>query len=75
MESIVSAWNEMVSGSTTFLGIFSTLTLLSMQGILNEALKHKLVFIETPDAAETSVALENYRRVCRISSGCQKDIV
>ena len=33
------------------------------QGILNEALKHKLIFIETPDAAETSVALENYRRV------------
>ena len=32
-------------------------------GILNEALKYKLVFVETPDAAETSAALENYRRV------------
>lgn len=34
------------------------------QGILNEAWKHKLIFVETPDAAETSVALENYRRAC-----------
>ncbi|GAA96772.1 uncharacterized protein L969DRAFT_97120 [Mixia osmundae IAM 14324] len=33
-------------------------------GILNEAWKHKLIFVETPDAAETSVALENYRRAC-----------
>jgi hypothetical protein len=35
------------------------------QGILNEAWKHKLIFVETPDAAETSIALENYRRVSR----------
>lgn len=33
------------------------------QGILNDVWKHKLIFVETPDAAETSVALENYRRV------------
>lgn len=32
-------------------------------GILNDVWKHKLIFVETPDAAETSVALENYRRV------------
>ncbi len=35
-------------------------------GILNEALKYKLVFVETPDAAETSAALENYRRVSHL---------
>jgi DNA excision repair protein ERCC-2 len=34
-----------------------------MQGILNEAWKHKLIFVETPDAAETSLALANYRKV------------
>lgn len=34
-----------------------------LQGILNDVWKHKLIFVETPDAAETSVALENYRRV------------
>ncbi|WFD30076.1 DNA helicase [Malassezia sp. CBS 17886] len=33
-------------------------------GILEEVWKHKLVFIETPDAPETSIALENYRRAC-----------
>ena len=25
--------------------------------------KNKLIFVETPDANETSIALENYRRV------------
>ena len=35
-----------------------------LQGILNEVWKHKLIFVETPDANETSIALENYRRVC-----------
>lgn len=34
-----------------------------MQGILDEVWKHKLIFVETPDANETSIALENYRRV------------
>ena len=37
--------------------------LFGRQGILNEVWKHKLIFVETPDAAETSVALENYRKV------------
>ena len=36
-----------------------------MQGILNEVWKNKLIFVETPDANETSIALENYRRVSR----------
>ena len=35
------------------------------QGILNEVWKHKLIFVETPDANETSIALENYRRVSK----------
>lgn len=30
---------------------------------MNEVWKHKLIFVETPDANETSIALENYRRV------------
>ncbi|KAH8833653.1 hypothetical protein DL96DRAFT_1754759 [Flagelloscypha sp. PMI_526] len=33
-------------------------------GILNEVWKSKLIFVETPDANETSIALENYRRAC-----------
>ncbi|KAI8926822.1 hypothetical protein BC831DRAFT_455121 [Entophlyctis helioformis] len=33
-------------------------------GMLQELLKLKLVFIETPDGTETSIALENYRMAC-----------
>ena len=43
--------------------------LCTRQGILNEVWKHKLIFVETPDANETSIALENYRRVSLFSSG------
>lgn len=32
--------------------------------IIDKLLQYKLVFIETPDALETSIALENYRRAC-----------
>jgi DNA excision repair protein ERCC-2 len=58
MESIVAAWNDMVSPACPpwcMLNLF--------QGILNEVWKNKLIFVETPDANETSIALENYRRV------------
>lgn len=41
------------------------LMLHRLQGILNEVWNHKLIFVETPDANETSIALENYRRVGR----------
>jgi DNA excision repair protein ERCC-2 len=37
---------------------------LWQQDILSEVWKHKLIFVETPDANETSIALENYRRAC-----------
>lgn len=33
------------------------------QGILENIQKNKLIFIETPDAAETSMALEKYHEV------------
>ncbi|KAI7867866.1 hypothetical protein BDF14DRAFT_1799987 [Spinellus fusiger] len=33
-------------------------------GILKEAWKYKLIFVETPDSAETSMALANYRKAC-----------
>ena len=34
---------------------------------MNEVWKNKLIFVETPDANETSIALENYRRVSTMS--------
>lgn len=39
------------------------------QGILNEVWKNKLIFVETPDAAETSIALDNYRKACNNGRG------
>lgn len=38
-------------------------------GLLQDLLKYKLIFIETPDAAETSYALENYRLACNNGRG------
>ena len=61
MESIVAAWNDMVSERPG--ASLSSASLTVRQGILNEVWKHKLIFVETPDANETSIALENYRRV------------
>lgn len=34
------------------------------QGIIDQLQRHKLLFIETQDAAETSLALVNYIKVC-----------
>ncbi|PIK38133.1 hypothetical protein BSL78_25018 [Apostichopus japonicus] len=39
------------------------------QGIIEKIQKNKLLFIETPDAAETSVALHNYHKACENGRG------
>ena len=39
------------------------------QGIIDLLQKHKLLFIETQDAAETTLALINYQKVRAISAG------
>ena len=38
-------------------------------GILRQMTKHKLVFIETKDVVETTLALDNYRRACDSGRG------
>lgn len=48
----------------SYLYMESIVAMWNDMGILNEAWKHKLIFVETPDAAETSLALENYRKAC-----------
>ncbi|TPX62989.1 hypothetical protein PhCBS80983_g00156 [Powellomyces hirtus] len=48
----------------SYLYLESIVTAWHDLGMLKEALKYKLVFVETPDAAETSMALENYRLAC-----------
>jgi DNA excision repair protein ERCC-2 len=38
-------------------------------GVLRRVLKHKLLFIETKDVVETTLALDNYRRACDAGRG------
>ena len=38
-------------------------------GVLKEVLSHKLVFIETNDVLETSLALENFKKACDCGRG------
>lgn len=38
-------------------------------GLINQILKHKLLFVETPDVAETSLALENFKLACSNGRG------
>lgn len=39
------------------------------QGVLAELMAHKLVFIETQDVVETTLALDNFRRACDCGRG------
>lgn len=48
----------------SYLYMESIVALWNDMGILSEVWRHKLIFVETPDAAETSLALENYRAAC-----------
>jgi DNA excision repair protein ERCC-2 len=38
-------------------------------GVLQQVMKRKLLFIETQDVVETSLALDNYRRACNCGRG------
>jgi DNA excision repair protein ERCC-2 len=38
-------------------------------GLLNSVLANKLLFVETPDPAETALALENYKKACNSGRG------
>ncbi|KAJ1696050.1 hypothetical protein LUZ63_004562 [Rhynchospora breviuscula] len=38
-------------------------------GILQDVMQHKLVFIETQDVVETTLALDNYRKACDCGTG------
>jgi len=39
------------------------------QGLIDQVQKHKLLFIETQDAAETTLALANYQKACENGRG------
>ncbi|KAG9300434.1 hypothetical protein G9A89_010059 [Geosiphon pyriformis] len=48
----------------SYLYMESIVAMWHEMGILNQAWKSKLIFVETPDASETSLALESYRKAC-----------
>ena len=37
--------------------------------MFQDIMQHKLVFIETPDVVETTLALDNYRKACDCGRG------
>uniref|UniRef100_K1PYR9 General transcription and DNA repair factor IIH helicase subunit XPD n=1 Tax=Magallana gigas TaxID=29159 RepID=K1PYR9_MAGGI len=54
---------------TSYIYMESTVAAWYEQGILDQVQKHKLLFIETQDAAETSLALLNYQKACENGRG------
>lgn len=48
----------------SYLYMESIVSAWSELGILQDLLKYKLIFIETPDASETSLAIDNFRLAC-----------
>ncbi|CAI5483377.1 unnamed protein product [Closterium sp. Yama58-4] len=63
MDGIVNSWNDM--------GILKVRSGLSTPSgrDTQEVMEHKLVFIETQDVVETTLALDNYRRACDCGRG------
>ncbi|KAI7822484.1 hypothetical protein BX661DRAFT_226447 [Kickxella alabastrina] len=53
----------------SYLYMESIVAMWNENGVLKDVWKHKLIFVETPDAAETSVALQNYRAACNNGRG------
>ncbi|KAK3582679.1 hypothetical protein CHS0354_031090 [Potamilus streckersoni] len=54
---------------TSYIYMESTVASWYEQGIIDQVQKHKLLFIETQDAAETSLALLNYQKACNNGRG------
>jgi len=53
----------------SYLYMESIISMWQGMGILDEVWKYKLILVETPDAQETSLALETYRTACSNGRG------
>ncbi|KAL6451547.1 RAD3 General transcription and DNA repair factor IIH helicase subunit XPD [Candida maltosa Xu316] len=53
----------------SYLYMESIISMWQNMGVLDEVWKHKLILVETPDAQETSLALETYRKACSNGRG------
>lgn len=53
----------------SYLYMESIISMWQTMGVLDEVWKYKLILVETPDAQETSLALETYRKACSNGRG------
>ncbi|VEU20151.1 DEKNAAC100957 [Brettanomyces naardenensis] len=53
----------------SYLYMESIISMWQNMGILDEVWKYKLILVETPDAQETALALETYRKACSNGRG------
>ncbi|CAH01845.1 Rad3 [Kluyveromyces lactis] len=53
----------------SYLYMESIISMWQTMGILDEVWKYKLILVETPDAQETALALETYRKACSNGRG------
>lgn len=53
----------------SYLYMESIISMWQHMGVLDEVWKYKLILVETPDAQETSLALETYRKACSNGRG------
>lgn len=54
---------------TSYLYMEEVVSLWNEMNLLNPILTNKLLFVETQDSVETSLALQNYRRACNSGRG------
>jgi DNA excision repair protein ERCC-2 len=78
MDGIVNSWNEngilKVTQLVKLFDVYNPLyyqhgLMLLKASLMQEIMQHKLVFIETRDVVETTLALDNYRKVCDCGRG------
>lgn len=53
----------------SYLYMESIISMWQTMGVLDEVWKYKLILVETPDAQETSLALDTYRKACNSGRG------
>jgi len=54
---------------TSYMQMEQTVAEWDSSGVLQKVLEHKLIFIETKDIVETTLALDNFRRACDCGRG------
>ncbi|VUG20157.1 RAD3 [Brettanomyces bruxellensis] len=64
MEFVKITPDGMVVFFPSYLYMESIISMWQGMGILDEVWKYKLILVETPDAQETALALETYRKAC-----------